>query len=234
MVTLMVALLFGPRCWYRMGMRYILIACCASIIAAMVPSYTFGDDPNPAKCQELYPSTQTGGYNGNCNYGYSLGEQGKDASECYVSNQEVQKACLAGWQAGRTASGNDESQDDANTPNTPQNPTEPGAVPSSTQGNSCGRVKTSYVKCNTSNDPQKTEETTIWQTVIIIMNVLLGVVGVVAIGGVVYGAMLYGSAGDNATQTQQGKETIRNVLIGLILYLFLWSAAQALIPGGVF
>lgn len=58
-------------------------------------------------------------------------------------------------------------------------------------------------------------------------------VGVVAVGGIAYGALLYTSARDNSGQTQQAITIIRNVVIGLLLYVFMVAILNWLVPGGV-
>ena len=68
---------------------------------------------------------------------------------------------------------------------------------------------------------------------IIILIVSVGV-GVVAVGGIVYGAILYASAQDNQEQVQKGVRMIRSVIIGLVLYIFMVSIINFLVPGGVF
>jgi hypothetical protein len=59
-------------------------------------------------------------------------------------------------------------------------------------------------------------------------------VGIVATGAIIYGAILYSSARDNASQTQQAIGVIRNAVIGIILYIFMVAIVNWLVPGGVF
>lgn len=68
---------------------------------------------------------------------------------------------------------------------------------------------------------------------IIILIVSVGV-GVVAVGGIVYGAILYAGAQDNQDQVRQSIKVIRNVIIGLLLYIFMVTILNFLVPGGVF
>lgn len=92
----------------------------------------------------------------------------------------------------------------------------------------CGDVETSVISCNESDGNP------IWGLLLIGVNVLAGLVGVVAIGGFVYAAILYSSAGDQAGQVTKAKTTIANVVVGLVLFAGMYSFMQFLVPGGVF
>ena len=58
-------------------------------------------------------------------------------------------------------------------------------------------------------------------------------IGVLAVGGIVWGAILYSSAGDSQEKAKKGIEVIKNVVMGLILYIFMFAIINFLIPGGV-
>lgn len=66
-----------------------------------------------------------------------------------------------------------------------------------------------------------------------VMLILSVGVGIVAVAGIVYGAILYSSARDDSGQTQQAITIIRNVVIGLLLYVFMVTILNWLVPGGV-
>lgn len=68
---------------------------------------------------------------------------------------------------------------------------------------------------------------------IIILIVSVGV-GIVAVGGIVYGAVLYASAQDSQDQIRKAIKTIRSVIIGVLLYVFMVTIINFLVPGGVF
>lgn len=74
----------------------------------------------------------------------------------------------------------------------------------------------------------------VWGLLVIIINVLSVGVGVLAIGGLAYGAFLYTSAGDSAEQVKKAMEIIKNVVIGIIAYIGMYAFLQFIIPGGVF
>lgn len=67
--------------------------------------------------------------------------------------------------------------------------------------------------------------------VLVIMNAL---VGVAAVGGVIWAGILYTSAGDKADQVKKAKTIIIDVVIGLVAYGLMFLALNWIVPGGVF
>lgn len=67
----------------------------------------------------------------------------------------------------------------------------------------------------------------------IILIVLSTIVGIAAVGGLAWAAILYSKAQDNQGNTQQAKELIREVVIGILLYGFLLAIIGWLVPGSV-
>ncbi|MCA9340935.1 hypothetical protein KC952_00195 [Candidatus Saccharibacteria bacterium] len=104
----------------------------------------------------------------------------------------------------------------------------------------CGTKTTvldgSFIPCKKSDDNKKSdlESNAIWGILLFVISVLTAGVGILAVGGIIYGAILYTTAQDNSGQITKSKETIAHVVVGLILYAFMWSLLQFLIPGGVF
>lgn len=109
-----------------------------------------------------------------------------------------------------------------------------GAQP--VQAKECGGVEVAFLECPTSNsgsnDPL--EKSALWSVLTLVLNVMLGGVAVAAVGGLVYGAIMYASAQDNASQVQEAIGIIRNVVIGLVMFMLMWAGIQYLVPGGVF
>lgn len=67
-----------------------------------------------------------------------------------------------------------------------------------------------------------------------LVSILAAGVGIVAVGGLVYAAILYTSAADDAGQTKKAKDMIANVVIGIVAFALMWAFLQFIIPGGVF
>jgi hypothetical protein len=63
---------------------------------------------------------------------------------------------------------------------------------------------------------------------------MTGGVILLAIAGVVYGSVLYTSAGGNQEQVKKARTVITNVVIGVLLFVLMFGLANWLIPGGVF
>jgi hypothetical protein len=59
-------------------------------------------------------------------------------------------------------------------------------------------------------------------------------IGLAVTGGIIFGAYLYITARANASQVQQGQTVIINSVIGLLLYIFMFTILQFIIPGGIF
>lgn len=91
----------------------------------------------------------------------------------------------------------------------------------------CGEAKTNIITCKGSG------EDAIASVLIMFLMVLTAIVGVVAVGGIVYAAILYASASDNSGQVSQAKTIIRDVAIGLLLYGFMAAIINWLVPGGI-
>lgn len=106
-------------------------------------------------------------------------------------------------------------------------------------GNKNCEVDTSVVGCDSRLDSggdvkDGLEGTGLWSILLLGLNILTGLVGIAAVAGIVYGSAIYASAGGNQAQVTKGSETIRNVVIGVLAFAFMWSILNFLIPGGVF
>lgn len=102
--------------------------------------------------------------------------------------------------------------------------------------NGCGGVETSIVTCDQGNDGTGGEirDTGLWGILVITINFLIAGVGVLALAGIVWGAILYTSAGGNPEQVKKAMGVFTNVVIGVVAFAGMWALLQFLIPGGVF
>ena len=73
-----------------------------------------------------------------------------------------------------------------------------------------------------------------WLLLEFIIQIMTGVIGIVAVGMIAYAAFLYTTAQSDEGQLKKAKDMIMNVAIGIALYALLWAFAQWLIPGGIF
>ena len=107
-------------------------------------------------------------------------------------------------------------------------------APSPAMAASCGGAETSIISCSQTSTGTNAKDNGIWGVLLIVLNILTGAVGIAAVGGIVYGAILYTSAADNAQQVKQAMEIIRNVVLGLVAYGLMFIGLNFLIPGGIF
>lgn len=74
----------------------------------------------------------------------------------------------------------------------------------------------------------------LWQLLLLVLNIMTAGVILLAIAGVVYGSVLYTSAGGNQEQVKKARTILTNVVIGVLLFVLMFGLANWLIPGGVF
>ena len=100
--------------------------------------------------------------------------------------------------------------------------------------NGC-ETETAIIKCTNVDQSQKgVENTGLWGNLVGAIKFLSIGVGVAAVGGIVYAAILYTSAGGNAEQVKKAMGMITNTVIGVIAYALMFSLLNFLIPGGLF
>lgn len=94
-------------------------------------------------------------------------------------------------------------------------------------------IQTSILSCGTTKST-KTSDNGIWGLLLVAINILTAGVGIAAVGGIVYGAVLYTTSAGSADQTKKAIEFIRNVIIGLVAYGLMFAVLNFIIPGGLF
>jgi|GEM_PF-341043 len=98
--------------------------------------------------------------------------------------------------------------------------------------------KHDYGVCRDGNLPivnaSNIKETGIWYILMIAINILTAGIGIVAVGGLVYGSILYASAGGGPEQVKKAKTIITDIAIGLVAYAFMYAFLNFIIPGGLF
>lgn len=97
----------------------------------------------------------------------------------------------------------------------------------------CGKAQTVIIKCDSSSETGA-KGSPIWSILKLAINILTGGIGIVAVGGIVYGSILYTSAGADTAQTKKAVSVITNVVIGLIAYALMYAVLNFIIPGGLF
>ncbi len=66
-----------------------------------------------------------------------------------------------------------------------------------------------------------------------VINILTAIIGIAAIGAIVYAGILYSSAGDDSGMVTKAKTIIRDTIIGIVAYGLMFLILNWLVPGGV-
>lgn len=98
----------------------------------------------------------------------------------------------------------------------------------------CAGVDTAILACNQKAGATKPEDNAIWGILMLVLNIMTAGVGILAVGGIVYGSILYASAGDKAEQTKKAIGVITNVVIGIAAYGLMYLILNFIVPGGIF
>lgn len=121
--------------------------------------------------------------------------------------------------------------EDGSTPNASTgkcaNGEEPKTAGQDGTGKNCGEAETVLIQC------EEEGVEAIGSVLRIAVTVLTVLIGIAAVGGLAWAAILYAKAEDSEGNTKESKELIRNIVIGLFLYGFLIAIINWLVPGGV-
>ena len=82
-------------------------------------------------------------------------------------------------------------------------------------------------------DINNPEDSAIWQLLMLVVNIMAAGVAMVAVGGLIYGAILYTTSSGSPEQTKKAIGIITNVVIGILAFAVMWAFLQWIIPGGV-
>jgi hypothetical protein len=96
----------------------------------------------------------------------------------------------------------------------------------------CGGVRTSIIGGEICGDNQG--DSVIFNLLVWVLRILTAGVGIAAVGGIAYGALLYTTAEGKPDQTKKAIGIITNVVIGIAAYAMMAILLNFLIPGGVF
>lgn len=110
----------------------------------------------------------------------------------------------------------------------------PDAFDSGTGSNTCGGVKTSVLSCGGDKNSTSVGGTGIWGLLLMGVNILTGLVGVAAVGGILYGSILYTTSRGKPEQSKKASVVLANTMMGILAYALMFSLLNFLIPGGMF
>lgn len=107
-------------------------------------------------------------------------------------------------------------------------------VPSVSAAYTCGGVETTIDFGANSQLCTATGAGPVTAIMLWAINFLAIGVGIAVVIGIIFGGITYSMSDGDASKAKQGKDIITNAIIGLFLFLFLFAAANFLVPGGLF
>lgn len=93
----------------------------------------------------------------------------------------------------------------------------------------CGDAPTSIINCGGA-----TGDAAILGIIKMVIQIMTAGIGILAVGTVIYGGILYSAAGGSPDNIKKAKELWVNTTVGLIIFAFFVAITNFLIPGGVF
>lgn len=93
----------------------------------------------------------------------------------------------------------------------------------------CGGAPTSIINCGGA-----TGDAAILGIIKMVIQIMTAGIGILAVGTVIYGGILYSASGGSSDNIKKAKELWVNTAIGLIIFAFFVAITNFLIPGGVF
>lgn len=155
--------------------------------------------------------------------------------QTYPNDPKLREACEKGEREGPDACveyGQGTPEYDACTNGAGNNPewAEGAKGPKIDVPERCGQARVNLIAC----DANKSGAEVFNEVLIIGLRVVTFLVGIAAVAGLAWGAVLYSKAEDDQSKVSEARGLIRNVVIGILLYGFLVAIINWLVPGGVF
>src|SRR5690606_36082464 len=94
----------------------------------------------------------------------------------------------------------------------------------------CAGVETSVIKCSESGKGKDLSNSGVWALLLMLIKIMTAGVGVLAVGGLAYGALLWTTAGSDSSKISKSKEVMFNVVVGIAAYALMYVVLQFLIP----
>ena len=96
----------------------------------------------------------------------------------------------------------------------------------------CGVLPKALCTAATEGDKDAIEETGTWKLLNLVIVIMTAGAGILAIGGIIYGAAMYTTAGGNQEQVKKARGILTNVVIGIVAFAAMFALLQWLLPGG--
>ncbi len=108
-----------------------------------------------------------------------------------------------------------------------------GAANCATNGGSGDDYSTSILPCPEASGGT-VETSGVWGILLLVINILTAGVGLAAVAGVVYGAVLYTTASGDPAKVKKALGVFTNIAIGVIAYAAMFAVLNFITPGGLF
>lgn len=92
----------------------------------------------------------------------------------------------------------------------------------------CAGAATSVISCSSN------KQTAIINVIKIVIKIMAAGVGVLAVGAVIFGAILYTTSEGSPDKLSKARTVWINTVIGLLLFAFMVAITNFFVPGGVF
>lgn len=216
----------------KQTVKLLLLAACIGI-AGLLTSQTSFAAPGDSKkeCDKIDGYYEGSGKNATCNAALDQEQCDKYGGTFNIGRAGTQLACII--KKGAKAGGGGSTCGDYGCDTNENIEEEMKKLESNVGGDDCAGVETVLIKCDQKNGGDL-EDNGIWGLLIMVLNVMAAGVGILAVGGIVYGAVMYVTAEDKAAQIQKANGIITNVVIGLIAFALMWAGLNFIVPGGVF
>lgn len=231
--------------------KYILIALVfslqlAAFLALTVPSKAmaaYSAQSGTEACTALSPPDEDN--KNSCEYGYKVGYEGAKGGKCFAYVKKIMKDkynkninTVEQLKANSKAAPMYSICGQGKVKGAEQRKADDDAKESATANakNECSGTPTFFdFGCESGTNKDKSGNANpISRILFTVISWLTGLVTLAAIGGVIYGGILYASAGDNAGQTQKGIMFVFNAVLGLMLWIGAYAIINFLVPGGLF
>ncbi|MDO4773866.1 MAG: hypothetical protein Q4A37_01945 [Candidatus Saccharibacteria bacterium] len=104
----------------------------------------------------------------------------------------------------------------------------PLLIGSTTFAAQCGGAETSIISCSGEG------QDAVINILKMVIQIMTAGVGVLAIGAVAFGGVVYASSSGDPGKMKKAYEIWTNTVIGILLFVFLVAITNFMIPGGVF
>lgn len=160
-------------------------------------------------------------------------QNGYDGKGCGEGSDDEKEACEAGARADRPIpSEPDDEQMDKLAELDDIDP--PVTTSDSVSGSArCGSVDTAYISCPGVSGGG-IDGSPVWGLVTVLLNIAVALVGLIAVGAVVYTGVIYSSAAGDEAKVRMALTMLKNIMIGTVVFASMYVLLQFIVPGGIF